>query len=320
MRWYKQDSNVYDRAWAKDAKAVTLYLYLHCAAYVQPGMYHGQLVRRGSCPTSRSAIMEATGLSEYDVKSRLKLLANFNEIILKKSNVGTIVTVCDYDGYVSQEDLFEKDLSNQLPNQLPNTPIYNKNIEYNNNLRSNNIPSKKERENSEALVREIKEIYNKTFSGQLIEWKRLSSKMILKVDTCIQRFGRQSVDMVFDQIKHEPFSLGENNTGFKADFDFIFRLDQYEKYLERYKLRIKKSVSTEEAIKVVPVAVAVKPYRQEETMTAINERRKSFLADWVKSEAKKPTPRGHELLLSCYKSGELQQLGIQWQPSDYIQQ
>ena len=332
MRWYRQDSNIFDRPWAKDPKAVALYIYLHCAAYVQPGMYHGQMVRRGSVPTSRSAIMEATGLSEYDVKSRLKLLVRSNEIILKISNVGTIITVCDYDGYVSQEDLFEQDLSNELPSQLPSqlpnesptTPINNKKIINNIYLRSNNIPSKKERENSEALVREIKALYNRTFSGKLVEWKRLSEKMILKVETCIQRFGRQSADMVFDQILHEPFSLGENNTGFRADFDFIFRTDQYEKYLERYKLRIQKRAaqSTEESLRPDPEASApgTSPYRQEETLTSITEKRKSFLIGWVNAEAKHPTLRGHELLLSCYKSGELQQLGIQWQPSDYIQQ
>ena len=153
--------------------------------------------------------------------------------------------------------------------------------------------------------------------------------MVIKVDTCIQRFGRQSVDMVFDQIKHEPFSLGENNTGFKADFDFIFRLDQYEKYLERYKLRIQKRAQTEEALRpalrpVPTTSVAgsagSSPYRKEESLAAITEKRKSFLISWVDSEAKNPTLRGHELLLSCYKSGELQQLGINWQPSDYIQQ
>lgn len=329
MRWYRQDSNIFDRPWAKDPKAVALYVYLHCAAYVQPGMYRGQLVRRGSCPTSRSAIMEATGLSEYDVKSRLKLLVSSNEIILKMSNVGTIITVCDYDGYVSQEDLFEQNLSNelpnelpsQLPNELPTTPIYNKNIINNKYLRSNNIPSKKERENGEALVREIKALYNRTFSGKLVEWKRLSEKMILKVETCIQRFGRQSVDMVFDQILHEPFSLGDNNTGFRADFDFIFRVDQYDKYLERYKLRLKKNQSAESSLRPVPEASAPgSPYREEESLPAITEKRKSFLISWVNAEAKNPTLRGHELLLSCYKSGELQQLGINWQPSDYIQQ
>lgn len=323
MRWYKQDTNVYDRCWTKDSKAVTVYLYLHCAAYVNDGIWHGQLIRRGSCPTSRSAIMEATGLSEYDVKSRLKLLVSCGEILVKISNAGTIVTCCDYDSSVAQESLFEQNMSSELPTQLPSelpnelpsqlpTHIYNRITDITDNkiLRSHYIPSKKERESGKSLVYEIKEVYNKTFSGQLIAWKRLSEKMIMKVETCIQRFGRQSVDMVFDQIKHEPFSLGENNTGFKADFDFIFKVDQYEKYLERYKLRMSKKPAQPPAASE-PQQSSIYD-RQEETP---QEKRKLLLINWVEAEARKKTDIGQALLMASYNNGELQKFGIEWEPN-----
>ena len=306
MRWYKQDSGLYDRAWAKDPKAVTVYLYLHCAAYVQPGMYHGHLIRRGSCPTSRAAIMEATGLSEYDVKSRLKILLNNNEIILKTSNVGTIATICDYDGYNAQEDLFEQNMSSELPSELPSL-IYNKTGEYKNNI-VRSVPSNKERESGKALVYEIKEIYNRTFSGQLVEWKRLSEKMIIKVETCIQRFGRQSVDMVFDQIKNEPFSLGDNTTGFQADFDFIFRIDQYEKYLERYKLRMSKKKPEPQPSVLEEAAQAPKK--------TVQDSRRELLVSWIDSESKRQTERGQDILITAYQNGEMKKLGIDWKPNN----
>lgn len=311
MRWYKQDTSIFDRPWTKDPKALAVYLYLHCVAYVNDTPWHGRLIRRGSCPTSRSAIMEATGLSEYDVKSRLKILLNSGEILVEVSNVGTIVTCCDYDSYVTQETLFEQNMSSQLPNglpsQLPNglpTPIYNKNIEYK-NLRSNNIPSKNERESQRALIYEIKEVYNKKFAGMLIEWQRLSAKMIQKVDICIQRFGRSSVDMVFDQILNEPFSLGENKTGFRADFDFIFEVRNYEKYLSRYKLRTSKKQSQR------PQQTSI----FDQTEESPQEKRKALLISWVESEKKRSTERGQSLLIQCYNSGELQKFGIEWEPN-----
>ena len=124
MKWYKQDSRLFDRHWTKDPKAVALYVYLHVMAYVQDGMYHGILIRRGSCPTSRSAIVEATGLSEQEVRSRLKILLNNNEIVIKSTNLCTIVTCCDYDGYVSQEDIFDLDATSQQPaNNQPHLSI-----------------------------------------------------------------------------------------------------------------------------------------------------------------------------------------------------
>ena len=139
----------------------------------------------------------------------------------------------------------------------------------------------------------------------------------MKVETCIQRYGRQSVDMVFDQIKHEPFSLGENTTGFKADFDFIFRIDQYEKYLERYKLRIRGASARKNDNLVQEDSVQASsesPYRAEDSLEAITERRKAFLVGWVEAEANNSTARGRELLQASYESGELQRLGIQWHP------
>lgn len=241
--WYKQNRDLFDRGWSNDAKAVSVYVYLHCVAYTTDKKLHGQIIRRGSCLTSRKTIMEETGLSEYDVKSRLKILLEAGEIIVKYSNKGTIITVCDYECCNKPDDLFSlnsssqlpNELPSQLPNELPTSIIYNKKEDNKNNLRIN---SKMERERNKALAYEIKEQYNRTFAGRLIEWQRLSEKMIQKVNICILRYGRQSVDLVFDQILHEPFSMGENKTGFQVNFDNIFELDSYEKYLGRYKLRI----------------------------------------------------------------------------------
>lgn len=310
MRWYKQDCNLYDRIWAKDSKMVTLYTYLHCAAYVNDGMYHGQIIRRGSCPTSRSAIMEATGLSEREVKSRLKKLLDYNEIIIKTSNIGSVITLCDYDGYTTTEDLFAQVTSSQVPNERPNEvpsqrpiSIYNKTEEYK-NLR---ITSKKERENSKALIYEIKELYNRTFDGVLPEWKRLSEKMVHMVELCISLYGRQSVDMVFDQIAHEPFSLGDNKNGFIADAFFIFDPTQFEKYLGRYKLRISKKSKQEPQPQATPVV-------EEKPEPSMADKRKVLLMAWVESQILKPTARGQEILTSAYQSGELQRLGIDWKP------
>lgn len=242
--WYKQDRDLFDRAWVKDPKCVSVYVYLHCHAYVRDGRLHGQIIRKGSCPTSKPAIEEATGLTRDEVKLRLRTLRDSGEIIVKPTNKGMIVTLCDYDGYNESEDLFWLNMptedSTQTTTQTTtrNTPYIDNKIIDNKNIRSNYIPSNKERESNKSVVYEIKAIYNKTFEGILPEWKRLSDKMAIKVGTCIKLYGRQSIDLVFDQIQHEPFSLGDNNTGFRADFDFIFKLENFEKYLSRYKLRI----------------------------------------------------------------------------------
>lgn len=329
--WYKQNRNVFERPWAKDAKMVAVYAYLHCVAYVNDGMLHGQVIRRGSCPTSNTAIMEATGLTEQEVRTRLKKLLEYGEIIVKPTNYGKIVTVCDYDSCGVSNDLFELNLTTEQPTQEQpsttptttpsNTPyIKEDRIIYNNNLRSRYTPSKK-RESNKELALEIKAIYNKMFDGILRKWERLSADMIIKVDNCVNRFGRQSVDMVFDQVKHEKFSLGENNTGFIADFAFIFKLANYEAYLGRYELRLKqgtkKPVSTAapepQQPKIIPETID-KHEAPRQRPTSVE--RKQNLLDMIEYIQTNPRSIGCVQLEEAYRSGELAAYGIDWKPNN----
>ena len=117
--YYKQWNDLFDRVWSNDSKMVAVYVYLHCHAFVQQKKWHGQIIRRGSCPTSRAAIMEATGLSEQEVKTRLRKLIEYGEITVKITNHGNIISVCDYDICDNSENLFNFDTSSQQPSQDP---------------------------------------------------------------------------------------------------------------------------------------------------------------------------------------------------------
>lgn len=324
MRYYRQVCNVFDRVWAKDPKAVALYLYLHCNAYVQDWkLPDGRLVRRGSCPTSRASIIEGTGLSEYDVKSRLNKLQDYGEIIIKSSNMGMIVTICDYDYYSIAEDLFSLNSSNGLPSGLPNglpnesPTLYNSITENNNiNLRTHYVPSKK-RESNKELALEIKAIYNKMFDGILRKWERLSADMIIKVDNCVTRHGRQSVDMVFDQVKHEKFSLGDNNTGFIADFAFIFKLNNYEAYLGRYELRLKQGAKKAAApAPQKPQSTGTIDKHEAKSTLMTSAERKQNLLEMIDYITTNPRSIGCVQLEEAYKSGELAAYGINWKPKN----
>lgn len=327
MIWYKQDRNLFERVWAKDDKMVAVYVYLHCCAYLRDGMLHGEMIRRGSCPTTRSAIMEATGLTESEVKLRLRRLSDYGEIIVKTTNKGMIITVCDFDCYNDTEDIFKLNQSDESTAKVrpdypldypPETPyIDNKKEEYNNILRSRYTPSKKRE--SKELALEIKAIYNKLFDGILRKWERLSADMIIKVDNCVNRFGRQSVDMVFDQVKHEKFSLGDNNTGFIADFAFIFKLKNYEAYLGRYELRLKQGTKKAAA----PTPAPQKPqqtgtidkHEAKSTLMTSAERKQNLLEmiDYITTN---PHSIGCVQLEEAYRSGELAAYGINWKPNN----
>ena len=94
--WFKQQRSWSERPWFKDACAVQLYAFLKCQAYVQDGMYEGILIRRGSLPTTRAEMMEATGMKYMKVDKCLKTLVAYGEIIVKANNKFSVITICDY--------------------------------------------------------------------------------------------------------------------------------------------------------------------------------------------------------------------------------
>jgi len=327
MSWYKQQRNIFERPWAKgNPKLIAIYVYLHCRAYVQDQPLRGVLIRRGSCPTSRSAIMEGTGLKEHDVKFGLSRLLEEGEIIVKSSNLGTIITLCDYDSYNEPDDLFSLNPSNELPNVSPNglpsklpneSPTYIDNKKEDNiySLRTHYVPSKTREKEQKALADEIKALYNKTFEGKLPEWQRMSEKMTRKVNRCIEHYGRQSIDIVFEQILHESFALGENGTGFIAEYDHIFELDNFEKYLARYKLRHSKKPQPQQEQKQKQGSVGVVEDQPQRSPKSQDERRRTLqeLVDYVRSN---PRSISCGALEEAYRSGELQRYGIDWKPNN----
>ena len=319
--WYKQLRNIPERAWFKDANVVLLYTYLKATAYVADGKYEGVTVRRGSCPTTRAEMMEATGLSYKQVDNCLKKLIGYNEIFVKGYNRFSIVTVCDYDACNHTNTLFDdyeeqqrysKGITEEQPRNNQGTPtpiIYNIQEERReeDTLISNSISYKKERESSDVAL-EAKKRYNKEFAGILPPCIRLSTSTRIAVEECLRRFGLQSVDMVFAQIKTEKFHMGDNKTGFIANFTFIFTPKNYQQYLERAQLARQKKESKPQ--QNTDIFANVEPAKSPQ------EKRRDFLMGWVEAERQRQTTRGQELLKFCYESGELEKLQIDWKPNN----
>ena len=174
-------------------------------------------------------------------------------------------------------------------------------------LISNSIPYKKERENNDVAL-EIKKRYNKEFEGKLPPCVRLSTSTRIAVEECVRRFGYQSIDIVFAQIKTEQFSLGNNKTGFMANFTFIFTPKNYQHYFERAQLARQKKESKPQ--QTTDIFANVEPAKSPP------EKRRDFLMGWVEAERQRQTTRGQELLQSCYESGELEKLQIDWKPNN----
>ena len=245
--WYKRQRNIPERPWFKDARVLQLFDYLEATAYVVDGNYEGQLIRRGSCPTTRPEMMEATGLSYKEVDRCLRMLISYGEIIVKGYYKFSVITICGYDSYNIPLPLFgtaEGTTQGTAEGTTQGTAEGTAHLltieeRYKDNLISPYRPYKMERE-TRGVALEVKKRYNKVFDGILQPCIRLTMPTQAMVEECIRRFGLQAIDLVFEQVKSEPFSLGFNKTGFKASFQFIFKPNNFQQYLERAQLRQQK--------------------------------------------------------------------------------
>ena len=245
----------------------------------------------------------------------LRRLISYGEIIVRGNSRFSIITICDYDSLTVSESLFGSadGISGGTTDGISGgttdgttLPLNIKEGRIEDSLITPFSPYKTERD-AQDVVTEIKRRYNKFFDGQLPPLLRLHLPIRNMVLECIRRFGMQSVDIVFEQVLHEKFSMGGNKTGFVASFQFIFEPANFQKYLERAQLRKKKyqpQPGQEHQVGTM---------RHEEPAEQKQERRQ-FLMGWVTSQQRNPTVRGRQLLTECYNSGELQRLGIDWQP------
>ena len=312
--WYKQQRNLSERPWFKDSQMVHLYHFLKEIAYVSDGQYEGKVIRRGSCVITRTEMSEITGISLKTLDRKLKKLISYGEIIVKGNSRFSVITICDYDSYGMRESLFGTTDDTARDTTDDTAFIYSKNNrrEDNNILISPYGSYKKERE-EESFAYEIKKRYNKTFDGKLPPLVRLSMPTKVMVDECVRRFGKQSVDIVFEQILTESFSLGKNNTGFIANFQFIFSPKNYQQYLERAQLRKQKKEQPQPQQEKKVVAA---PSREPPTNRMTQDERRRSLIELVEYVSENPRSAGCAVLEEAYKSGELQSYGIEWKPKN----
>lgn len=331
--WYKQLRNLPERAWFRDAEAVQLYVLLKSMAYVSDGRYEDVIIRRGSLPTTRAEMIEATGMRYMKLDRTLKKLISYGEIIVKANSRFSVVTICDYDSLDVSDGLFpsygEQPTNNQrttdeTANEQPTNSrgdnrrtadeithlltIEERRKNKEDILVSSNESYKKERERGETAF-EIKKRYNKIFDGKLQPCIRLTMPTKLMVETCVARFGMQAVDMVFDQVQKEPFSLGQNKTGFRASFQYIFTPSNFQQYLERAMLR-RSAAEKRCVLRQAAEAQEDAAPTEEQKMSD----RKAILEGMVSQLEKNPGSLCGAILQSAYASGELQRLGIEWKP------
>lgn len=123
--WVKLFYHFRDWEWYGDPNMVALFIHLLLLANYKPVRRRGEVYGRGVVLTSREELSRETGISERTIRTCLTRLKSTNEITIKATKQGSVITLTNYDKYQSlnSESDQESDQENdqQPTNDRPTT-------------------------------------------------------------------------------------------------------------------------------------------------------------------------------------------------------
>lgn len=75
-------------------------------------------------------------------------------------------------------------------------------------------------------------VFNNVFAGRLQTVRVMTDSRKRAVEARMAQYGPEAVRRVFDNVLASPFLLGDNDRGWRADFDWIFKQQNFTKILE----------------------------------------------------------------------------------------
>lgn len=90
--------------WYQDTYVKCLFLHLLLCANYEDKRWRGKMIFRGQLVTSLAHLSEGSGLSIRQIRTALGKLSETGEIITETTNKFTVITICKFDFYQSNEE------------------------------------------------------------------------------------------------------------------------------------------------------------------------------------------------------------------------
>lgn len=225
-----------------------LHVFLHCllkANHKRTEFYFNNeliIVERGQFVTGRLEFAKEIGQKATSVYKRLLTLSKHGILNIKSNNKFSIITIYKYDTYQDVIKIDEQRNGQQRNNKgttkEQQTDTYNKNNNDNNDNNDNKKevaipPQKKSDFDFNLILNQWNEFSNQNNLQSII---KLSEKRKANVLSRVKE-NEFDLNLIFEKITESDFLKGNNNRGWKVDFDFIFgSKNNYLKILEnKYK-------------------------------------------------------------------------------------
>jgi hypothetical protein len=193
-------------------------------------------VKRGQVGYDIESLGKRWKWSRGKVERFISMLENDSQVVRQKNNITTLISICKYNIYQSS------DKANDNPNSkadgqqtIKQTDTNKKEDNY-----KNEKNDKKEDINYTVLC--------ETFITLLPELPKvtipLSEKRIKAVNAMAKEYGKEKIIEMLRTVQRSPHLLGENDRGWKANFDWLFNPTNFLKVIEGNYLKSKNESNT----------------------------------------------------------------------------
>jgi hypothetical protein len=209
-----------DWEWFSDPNTFSVFIYLLLQANFEDRKYKGLLIKRGQVMTGIRVISDKTGVSIRSVRTAITRLESTHEVTRQRHSNFTVISILNYDQYQMTDTV----IANRATQQRHN----NKN-EKNDKKYKNTIETPPENFKYEK----IKDLFNALCGEALPKVKMLSDKRKSSL-RMMSKFLQSEDDWAdyFSRVNQSCFLSGENNQGWRADFDWLTNQNNYLKVIE----------------------------------------------------------------------------------------
>ena len=314
-----------DWGWFQDGNMLKAMLWFIINANTQDSEYRGIPVRRGSLVTSRkelsakwSGTRRHERVSEQEVRTILKRLQCSGEIVVNSTSAFTLITVCKYDLYQGNNNIFDDVATINQPSINHQSTInqpHNKNIR----ILEDNILHTHAREDliiTDEAYANIKRRYNTEFENIFHPCQRLTLNARLAIRQCLETFGRGSIDTVFKQLRQSAWLTGSSPSGWVPDILWIFTPKNYERILNGYYSQKQqgKTPAKPQLIETKDFSVPTPEERQELEKRKFEETRQRWIGN-IKLAEQDKSSYAYKTVINAYNAGVLRKYGIDWSPN-----
>lgn len=237
--WIKLHRKMKDWGWWASPNHRVLFTELLIRATHKHSIWRNVQLEPGQLVTGRKQLAKWTGLSEQQVRTALNDLKSTNEITTISTSRFSIITIINWDTY-------QGDADNKQPSKQPALqPTDNQQITTFKNVKNVKKVNNNKKPKQEAMQKELIPEKDVFMSQVLSKWNEMAQqnhlrtirKMTPERTAKFNKAIKVIPDLsdwkkLIDQVPRDKFRMGGGNTGWTANFDWLFRNENYIKILE----------------------------------------------------------------------------------------